>query len=75
MTYRIVNRKRRSKLLAFMLFPALIFIAIIGWYLNSVDSQHSRPKETIIISRHQKPVKGNITFMPAFYAEEEMLTH
>jgi flagellar basal body-associated protein FliL len=67
--YKKVKRKR-SKALTIMLLPALIFMAVVGWFMYSVDNKNS----TNIRQKRRKTAKeGKVTLMPIDFEEQRLI--
>ncbi len=60
-------KRKRSKALVLMILPALIFIALIGWLISTVEPSNKKP-----ISDYRTPKqksRDEITFETVLYDE------
>jgi len=63
-------KPKRSKALIIMLLPALIFIAVVGWLMYSIDNKNSTDRK----QTHRRTVEErNVTLLPIDFEEQRQI--
>jgi flagellar basal body-associated protein FliL len=63
-------KPKRSKALIIMLLPALIFIAVVGWFMYSIDNKNSTGRK----QTHRRTVEErNVTLLPIDFEEQRQI--
>jgi hypothetical protein len=52
-----------------MFLPALIFIAVVGWFMYSVDNKNSTNRK----QTYRRTVKENVTLIPIDFKEQRII--
>lgn len=60
------GKRKRNKVMTFLLLPALISIFLMGWGLYSMDYQKGN-----YIIQNKLPKKDNVTIMPIAFDEKQ----